>query len=105
LLRDEPRVPRSSHGATVALKVFHPFCPIPAIKVETLEGTIASEASWVARMFTGSEAAQDLVRYYWETIDACISVEVILETLRKAGFKEVKRESRFGLMSEYSGVK
>jgi len=61
--------------------------------------------SWVARMFTGSEAAQDLVRYYWETIDACISVEVILETLRKAGFKEVKRESRFGLMSEYSGVK
>jgi len=59
----------------------------------------------LARLFTGSEAAQDLVKYYWETIEACIRPELILETLSRAGFRQVKRDSRFGVLSEYSAVK
>ena len=59
----------------------------------------------LARMFTGSEAAQDLLKYYWETIEACVRPELILENLSKAGFREVKRDSRFGVLSEYSAVK
>ena len=60
---------------------------------------------WLTRIFTGSQAAQDLVKYYWETIEACVRPELILETLRRAGFREAKRDSRFGILSEYSAVK
>jgi len=59
----------------------------------------------LARMFTGSQAAQDLVKYYWETIAACVRPELILETLTRAGFRQVKRDGRFGVLSEYSGEK
>ncbi len=61
--------------------------------------------AWLARRFTGSVAAQDLVKYYWETIDACVRPELILETLRQTGFSQVKRDSRLGMLSEYSAVK
>jgi demethylmenaquinone methyltransferase / 2-methoxy-6-polyprenyl-1,4-benzoquinol methylase len=60
---------------------------------------------WLARVFTGSEAAQDLMKYYWETIDACIRPELILDALDRAGFRQVKRDSQLGVFSEYSGVK
>jgi demethylmenaquinone methyltransferase/2-methoxy-6-polyprenyl-1,4-benzoquinol methylase len=60
---------------------------------------------WLARVFTGSEAVRDLMKYYWETIEACIRPELILEALSKVGFKEVKRDSRFGVLSEYTAVK
>ncbi len=59
----------------------------------------------LARMLTGSKAAQDLVNYYWETIEACVRPELILEALSRAGFRQVRRDSRFGVLSEYSAVK
>jgi demethylmenaquinone methyltransferase/2-methoxy-6-polyprenyl-1,4-benzoquinol methylase len=60
---------------------------------------------WLARMFTGSEAARDLMRYYWETIEACVRPELILGALSRAGFRQVKRDSRFGVLGEYNAVK
>jgi len=60
---------------------------------------------WLARVFTRSKAAEDLLIYYWETIEACVRPELILESLSKAGFRDVKRDSRFGVLSEYSAVK
>jgi demethylmenaquinone methyltransferase/2-methoxy-6-polyprenyl-1,4-benzoquinol methylase len=59
----------------------------------------------LARIFTGSEAAQELMKYYWETIEACVKPELILEALSRAGFGGVKWDSRFGVLSEYSAVK
>jgi len=59
----------------------------------------------LARMFTGSKAAEDLLKYYWETIETCVRPELILESLSKAGFSQVKRDSRFGVLSEYTAVK
>src|SRR5436190_10461528 len=56
----------------------------------------------LARMFTGSKAAEDLLKYYWETIETCVRPELILESLSKAGFSQVKRDSRFGVLSEYT---
>jgi demethylmenaquinone methyltransferase/2-methoxy-6-polyprenyl-1,4-benzoquinol methylase len=59
----------------------------------------------LTRMFTGSAAAEDLVKYYWETIEACVRPELIIEALNKTGFTQVKRDSRFGVLSEYTAVK
>jgi demethylmenaquinone methyltransferase/2-methoxy-6-polyprenyl-1,4-benzoquinol methylase len=60
---------------------------------------------WLARMLTGSETARDLLKYYWETMETCVRPELILEALNGAGFREVKRDCRFGMLSEYSAVK
>jgi demethylmenaquinone methyltransferase/2-methoxy-6-polyprenyl-1,4-benzoquinol methylase len=61
--------------------------------------------AWLTRIVTGSAAAEDLVKYYWETIEACVRPELIIEALRRTGFTQVKRDSRFGVLSEYTAVK
>ena len=52
-----------------------------------------------------SHEARDMMRYYWETMDACVPPEAVLTALRGAGFSEVKRARLLGLFSEYSAVK
>ena len=46
-----------------------------------------------------------LWRYYWDTIDACVPPERVLEAMRAAGFTDVKRNVELGLFSEYTGKK
>ena len=70
-----------------------------------LKGYFTGPYAWLTRIFTGSEAARDLVKYYWETIEACVRPELILESLRRTGFRDVKWDSRFVMLSEYSAVK
>ena len=60
---------------------------------------------WLTQLFTRSRDARDMMRYYWETMDACVSPDIVLEALRAAGLTEVKRNSALGLFSEYSAVK
>ena len=53
------------------------------------------------RVRTRSARAQKLYRYYWETTRDCVRPEVILQTLREAGFAEVSRSVSLGIFSEY----
>jgi demethylmenaquinone methyltransferase/2-methoxy-6-polyprenyl-1,4-benzoquinol methylase len=57
------------------------------------------------QLFTRSRDARDMMRYYWETMDACVPPAAVLEALRAAGLTEVKRNSALGLFSEYTAVK
>jgi demethylmenaquinone methyltransferase/2-methoxy-6-polyprenyl-1,4-benzoquinol methylase len=79
--------------------------PQSRVGTAVLKGYFTGPYAWLTRIFTGSAAARDLVKYYWETIEACVQPERILESLSKAGFREVRRDSRFGMLSEYTGVK
>jgi demethylmenaquinone methyltransferase / 2-methoxy-6-polyprenyl-1,4-benzoquinol methylase len=54
---------------------------------------------------TRSTPARMLSQYYWETIDACVPPETILEVLRRSGFVDVRRNVFGGLFSEYVAVK
>ena len=54
---------------------------------------------------TRSDDARDMMRYYWETMDACVPPAVVLDALRSAGLTAVKRDTVFGLFSEYTAVK
>ncbi|TVQ29673.1 MAG: methyltransferase domain-containing protein [Wenzhouxiangella sp.] len=58
----------------------------------------------VTRMIRRSPEAQELMRYYWDTIENCVPPETILDALRAAGFREVKRHTVLGIFSEYTGV-
>ena len=54
---------------------------------------------------TRSEPARMLSQYYWETIDACVPPDTILEVLRRAGFADARRTVFGGILSEYVAVK
>lgn len=62
---------------------------------------------WVVPFFTGvftrNRDAKLLMRYFWETIQACVPPERILRALHDAGFVRVRRTLVLGLFSEYVG--
>ncbi|MDP3071832.1 MAG: class I SAM-dependent methyltransferase [Opitutaceae bacterium] len=59
----------------------------------------------LTRLFTRSPAARDMMRYYWETMDASVPPATVLEAMRAAGFAEVKCHRIMGLFSEYVAVR
>ncbi len=59
----------------------------------------------LTRLFTGSQAARDMMRYYWETMDAAVPPEQILAAMRAAGFAEVKCQRLMGLFCEFVATK
>lgn len=59
----------------------------------------------LTQLFTRSRDARNMMRYYWETMEACVPPESVLAALRAAGFAEVKRIKMLGLFSEYSATK
>jgi demethylmenaquinone methyltransferase/2-methoxy-6-polyprenyl-1,4-benzoquinol methylase len=46
-----------------------------------------------------------LMRYYWDTIEACASPASILAALKAAGFIDVHRYVELGIFSEYRASK
>ena len=42
------------------------------------------------------------MRYYWDTIEACVPATTILGHLRAAGFAEVGCETQLGVFRAYS---
>lgn len=59
----------------------------------------------LTQLFTRSRDARDMMRYYWETMDACVPPPVVLDALRTAGLIEVKRITQAALFSEYTAIK
>jgi len=55
----------------------------------------------ISFLVTGSRDAREMMSYYWETIDACVPPETIMEALEKAGFRNVKRRVTLAIFSEY----
>lgn len=59
----------------------------------------------IARLVSRGKQTPHLWTYYWDTIEACIPPEAILQALRAAGFEHVERHVELGIFSEYRGVK
>jgi demethylmenaquinone methyltransferase/2-methoxy-6-polyprenyl-1,4-benzoquinol methylase len=59
----------------------------------------------MTRISTGSVPAVLLMKYYWDTIDQCVSPETILDVLRRNGFVDVKRRVYCDFLSEYVATK
>ncbi|MES2696957.1 MAG: class I SAM-dependent methyltransferase [Verrucomicrobiota bacterium] len=59
----------------------------------------------LTQLFTRSRDARDMMRYYWETIDACVPPATVLAALSEAGFTNVKWKQLGGMFSEYSATK
>jgi demethylmenaquinone methyltransferase / 2-methoxy-6-polyprenyl-1,4-benzoquinol methylase len=59
----------------------------------------------ITRLSTGSEKAELLMKYYWDTIANCVAPETILGVLKSSGFGDLDHRVRGGLLSEYIGLK
>ena len=59
----------------------------------------------LGHLFARSGATAELWRYYWDTIEACVSADAVLATLRSCGFEEVRAVVSYGIFSEYQAVK
>ena len=66
-----------------------------------LRGLVPLAASVIAR----HRDMARLMRYYWDTIEACAAPQTILAALSSAGFRDVKRHVELGIFSEYSAAK
>lgn len=58
----------------------------------------------MARLVSKASATPMLWRYYWDTIDSCVSPPQVLATLAAAGLHDVKRHVEVGVFSEYTAV-
>lgn len=57
------------------------------------------------RVFTRSRPAQEMMDYYWETLENMVEPEAVVQAMREAGFTEVRHQLIAGMFSEYQGVK
>jgi demethylmenaquinone methyltransferase/2-methoxy-6-polyprenyl-1,4-benzoquinol methylase len=46
-----------------------------------------------------------LMRYYWDTIEACVPPSELIAALQAAGFQQVKRHVELSVFSEYQAIK
>lgn len=89
-------------GKLLILEITKPTGRISAFLFRLYFGRIYP---FLTRVFTRSNAARDMMRYYWETMDACVPPAAVLAALRSSGLTEVKRKVVLGLFSEYTAVK
>jgi demethylmenaquinone methyltransferase / 2-methoxy-6-polyprenyl-1,4-benzoquinol methylase len=59
----------------------------------------------LARLVTRQRAVPELMRYYWDTIEACVAPKSILDGMTAAGFVDVTRYVEHGVFSEYRARK
>ncbi len=59
----------------------------------------------IARVVARARETPRLMRYYWDTIEACVPPEQVAGALAHAGFDDVVRHVELGLFSEYRARK
>jgi demethylmenaquinone methyltransferase/2-methoxy-6-polyprenyl-1,4-benzoquinol methylase len=59
----------------------------------------------ISRLVARQSATPELMRYYWDTIEACATPGSIMQALTLAGFAEVQRHIELGIFSEYRARK
>jgi demethylmenaquinone methyltransferase/2-methoxy-6-polyprenyl-1,4-benzoquinol methylase len=79
----------------------------PAGRMATLllKGYMRTAVPLIARVVARRNDTSKLWRYYWDTIEACVTPDTVLAALRAAGFEDVKRYVELGIFSEYTAVK
>jgi demethylmenaquinone methyltransferase / 2-methoxy-6-polyprenyl-1,4-benzoquinol methylase len=89
-------------GRLCLLEITQPERPLSRLLLKAyLRSVVPAVAAVVAR----HRDTPDLMRYYWDTIAACVPPAAILEALGQAGFVGVDRRVELGVFSEYRARK
>lgn len=79
--------------------------PAGRLGTAVLKGYMRGVVPLIAKVVARGHDTAELWRYYWDTIEACIPPESVLDSLRAAGFEQVKRHCELGIFSEYTAVR
>jgi demethylmenaquinone methyltransferase/2-methoxy-6-polyprenyl-1,4-benzoquinol methylase len=60
---------------------------------------------WLASRLSKHRDTPELMRYHWDTIEACLPPSAVMEAMRRAGFGAVDRDVEMGIFSAYRGQK
>ncbi|MDO5624792.1 MAG: class I SAM-dependent methyltransferase [Pseudomonadota bacterium] len=95
-------------------RVLKPGGRVCVLEITQPEGRLANALlraymrGWVplaARLSGSARHTPRIWRYYWDSIEACAPPARILDTLRAAGFADVRRHVELGVCSEYTATK
>ena len=89
-------------GKLLILEITKPVGRLPGFFFRLYFGRIYP---FLTRLFTHSTEARDMMAYYWETMNACVPPDCVLEALRSVGLVGVKRNTALGLFSEYTALR
>ena len=89
-------------GKLLILEITKPSGPIGAGLFRLYFGRLYP---FFARVLTCSRAAGDMMLYFWETMDACVRPETVVEAMHTAGLGRARWSRQLGLFSEYSAVR
>ena len=70
-----------------------------------LRGYMRGIVPLLTRVTTGRASSQLLWQYYWDTIEACLPPEAVMDAIRTAGFIDVRSHVELGIFSEYTARK
>ena len=79
--------------------------PQGALARWALKGYMRTLVPVAARLVTHRADTATLWRYYWDTIEACITPSQVLDAMRRAGFVEVQQHLELGIFREYTASK
>lgn len=89
-------------GSICLLEITRPAARLPRT---FLKAYLRSVVPLMARMLGRDPESPRLMRYYWDTIDACAAPAEILDAIAAAGFIDVRRHVELGIFSEYCAHK
>jgi demethylmenaquinone methyltransferase/2-methoxy-6-polyprenyl-1,4-benzoquinol methylase len=70
-----------------------------------LKGYMRGVVPWLAAALAPHHDMPKLMRYTWETIEACVPPRVVVQGIEGAGFSHVSRHVELGIFSEYRACK
>jgi demethylmenaquinone methyltransferase / 2-methoxy-6-polyprenyl-1,4-benzoquinol methylase len=79
--------------------------PSSALGVAMLKVYMRGIVPLIARMVGKKEESVELMRYYWDTIEACVPPPAVLAAIERAGFVDVRRDVELGIFSAYCARK
>ena len=89
-------------GRLLILEITRPQGRLATLALKTYMRAVVPA---IARVVARRNKTSELWRYYWDTIEACVPPDAVLEALRAAGFRRVRRYVELGIFSEYTAFK
>ena len=86
-------------GRLLVLEIGRPRSRIVHAPLQFYLGRVVPALS---RWIGGGANAETLMRYYWDTIDACVPPAIIQQSMAQAGFTQVACETQFGIFHTYT---
>ncbi len=80
-------------------------CPENRMHRGLLKAYLRGVVPLLAKLAARNDGTSELWRYYWDTIEKCVSPEQVLHTIEQAGFTNVQRHCELGMFSEYTASK